>query len=127
MIMYIVSSVEPVRTDNKKRYSFPYFLFKIRFIFVGCGIVIVLHIENSIINPPTTSVKRMLMRWRNGDDICTGIRTVRNAIMTKAEKHNKPKDRNCNRFLMFILDAIAIVGKKIKKISCGYIAILTAI
>jgi hypothetical protein len=86
-----------------------------RFIFVGWGMDIVLHIDNSIINPPTTSVMRMLMRWRIGEVICIRIRTVRNSSMTKAQKHSNPKDRNCNRFLIFILDAIAIVGKKIKK------------
>jgi hypothetical protein len=47
--------------------------------------------------------------------------------MTKATKHNNPKPRKCPRFLRLILDTIAIVGKNIKKISCGYIGMLTGI
>jgi hypothetical protein len=45
--------------------------------------------------------------------------------MINARKHNNPKARNCPRFLRFILDTIAIVGKNIKKMSCGYTGMLT--
>ena len=90
-------------------------------ILVGFGILIVEKSANSMTRLPISIVPVTLTTQKVNRD-CSGSMTNEAIIMSrwraiKKTKHNSPNINRLTRILKFVLDVMAIVGKKIRKSS----------